>query len=65
MSVGRYLFKGKTMKEAREAAGLTQASAAAALGLTLRQYCRWEYGEIDLKSYQIMALNSLFGNENE
>lgn len=63
MTTGRYLFKGKTMKEAREAVGLSQAKVASILGITVRQYCRWEYGEAELKAYQIDALNNLFLNE--
>lgn len=63
MRVGRYLFKGKTMLEAREGAGLTQADMAKKLGLTIRQYCRWEYGEVDLKPYQLQALSDIFFNE--
>lgn len=62
MTIGRYLFKGKTMKEAREAAGLTQALIAKNLGITIRQYCRWESGEIELKPYQLQTLNSMFIN---
>lgn len=61
MSVGRYLFRGRPMKEARELAGLTQDFMAKKLGITIRQYCRWEYGEVELKPYQLSAINNLFG----
>lgn len=63
MKFGRYLFKGKTMLEARETAGLTQDDMAKKLGIAIRQYCRWEYGEVDLKPYQLQALTDIFFNE--
>lgn len=61
--IGRYLFRGKSMAEAREAADLTQPDVAKSLGMTVRQYCRWEYGEVELKPYQLKALSELFFNE--
>lgn len=58
----RYLFNGKEMKEARESSGLTQAVVAGELGITLRQYCRWEAGEVTLKPYQLEALAELYSD---
>lgn len=63
MSIGRYLFKGMTMKEARESVPLTQGFVAKKLGITVRQLCRWEAGQVKLKPYQLEVLNSLYLNE--
>jgi DNA-binding XRE family transcriptional regulator len=58
----KYLFKGRGMKEAREAAGLTQNDMRKLIGICLRQYCRWEAGAVALKKYQVERLNQIYSN---
>ncbi len=48
------------LREAREAAGMTQEATAARLGVTLRHYQRLEYGESTGRAPLWDALEDLF-----
>ena len=52
---------GSNIRSAREAAGLTQAQAAVALGTDQRQISRYERGERTPDGYQLIAMASLYG----
>lgn len=60
MKDSKYLFEGKTMRQARLDAGYRQEDVAENLGITIRQYHRWENDEVTLKPYQVKALDKMF-----
>lgn len=49
------------LKRMRNRAGLSQAEAAAALGVKLRTYGSWERGEVQLSVPQAVECANLFG----
>lgn len=51
---------GRRLKEARLSLRMTQAEAAAQLGMTQQQYCRFEKGEYEMNYEQLAAVCRFF-----
>ena len=52
---------GKKLKDARNAAGLTQESAAESLGVSRQTVSKWENGSADPSTTNLLALAKLYG----
>ena len=52
---------GKKLRDARNAAGLTQESAAESLGVSRQTVSKWENGSADPSTTNLLALAKLYG----
>lgn len=52
---------GEKLKTARQAAGMTQAQLAAAVGCTQKDVCRWETEEREPKARTLKKLANALG----